>query len=222
LPGVAAVVSRGGALPPFDFHCAMLSLPRVFGTDLHNVPARVPYIRLPADRVAAWGQRLGRRQEPRVGVVWAGNPKHKNNANRSIPLEALSPVLSVPGIRFISLQVGERSRDAHSLPAGLSVEDMSPALGDFVETAALMRHLDLVICVDTSVAHLAGALARPVWVMTPFAPDWRWLLDREDTAWYPTMRLIRQSRPGAWADVIERVAGRLRALVEKPGAAPTD
>ena len=204
LAGVDCVVPRGGPLPPFDVHCPFMSLPMVFGTTLATVPAAVPYLRPPPAAVNRWRHRLaagppGRR----IGLVWAGDPKHQKDRARSIPLTALAPLADVPGVRFYSLRVGG-SAD------GFPLTDWTAELHDFADTAGLVAGLDLVITVDTSVAHLAGALGKPTWVLIAFAPDWRWLLDRDDSPWYPTVRLFRQPAPGDWAEPIGRLAAAVR------------
>ena len=192
LAGADHVIAEGDALPEFDYHCPLLSLPLAFGTHLQNIPAGIPYLHPAADRLAKWQSILGERTAPRIGLAWSGNPAHKNDRNRSIALKQLLPLLSVPGVRFVSLQRDLREDDAAvlgNLPALVSI---GAQLDDFADTAAAISLLDLVITVDTAVAHLAGALGKPVWVLLPFAPDWRWLLKREDSPWYPTARLFRQ------------------------------
>src|SRR5262249_41432722 len=152
----------------------------------------------------------------KVGIAWAGNPKHANDRQRSIALDRLAPILDVPGIRFYSLQVGERAGDLARLPGAQArdkVVDLAPDLTSYSESPAALAHLDLVVSVDTSVVHLAGALGRPCWVMLPFSPDWRWLLEREDSPWYPTLRLFRQPTPDDWDSVIARVAAALGSRV---------
>ncbi|HEV2334701.1 MAG TPA: tetratricopeptide repeat protein, partial [Stellaceae bacterium] len=209
LPGVAQVVPAGAALPPFDFHCHLLSLPERFATDLATIPAKTPYLTPRADAFARWQQRIGGGPALKVGLVWAGNPKHLNQRGRSLALERLAPLFELPDIRWFSLQVGEYAGDVARLPAG-TIVDLSDGLADFAETAAAIANLDLVVAVDTAVVHLAGALGRPVWAMLAFAPDWRWLLGREDSPWYPSVRLFRQPRAGDWDSVIARVRDSLR------------
>jgi tetratricopeptide (TPR) repeat protein len=206
--GAVQVVAAGEALPPFDFHCPLLSLPERFGTDLASIPANLPYLTPEAKAVARWRGEIGDAPALKVGLVWAGNAKHQNERQRSLELERLMPLFELPGIRWFSLQVGERAADLARLPAGRIV-DLSRSLTDFAETAAVIANLDLVIAVDTSVVHLAGALGRPVWAMLAFAPDWRWLLGREDSPWYPSVRLFRQPRAGEWDSVIVRVRDAL-------------
>jgi tetratricopeptide (TPR) repeat protein len=204
----ATIVAKGEQLPDFDFHLPLLSAPAVLGTTEATIPTDVPYLSAEPARVAGWGDKIGTERGLKVGLVWAGNPKHKNDRNRSIAVEQLQPMLAVPGVRWFSLQVGERAGDLRRLSPG-AVADLSSRLTDFAETAAAIANLDLVVTVDTAVAHLAGALGRPVWVLLPFAPDWRWLLGREDSPWYPTARLFRQCRPGDWDEVFARIAAEL-------------
>lgn len=216
LPGVARVVARGEPLPAFDVHCPLLSLPRVFGTTLDSVPAAAPYVVPPAEAMQAWKARLGPRKGLSVGVVWAGNPKHTNDVNRSLRLAALLPLLDVPGVQAFSLQKDLRPGDSDALAAlGARMVDLGPLLDDFVDTAAVLANLDLLVTVDTSVAHLAGALGRPAWVLLPFVPDWRWMLDRPDTPWYPTMRLFRQPGPDDWDGAVGQL---LHALTHAAAA----
>jgi tetratricopeptide (TPR) repeat protein len=204
LPGIAAIVPRD-AVPRYDLWVDQLSLPRLFKTRSDAIPAAAGYLRPDPCRSARWAEELPRGF--RVGVVWAGNPAHANDRRRSLPREAVSGVLATPGIRFVSLQLGARSAEAASI-AG--VADFSSRLSDYAETAALIENLDLVLAVDTSVAHLAGALGKPVWVMLPYAPDWRWLTDRTDSPWYASVRLFRQPRPGDWETVTSQVTAALR------------
>jgi tetratricopeptide (TPR) repeat protein len=191
-------------VPPdrFDVHVPLLSLPRLFHTTLETIPRQIPYITVDPTLIHHWQQRLDHIQGFRVGIVWAGNPAHPNDRNRSCPLNAFAPLAQVSGVTLCSLQKGAAA--AQVAQAGLAIENLGPTR-DFVETAAVIANLDLVISVDTAVAHLAGAMGRPVWLLLPFAPDWRWLLEREDTPWYPTMWLVRQPRPGDWAAVMQRV-----------------
>ncbi len=210
LPGIAMIVDRGDTLPAFDVHCPMPSLPLAFATALETVPAQTPYLVAPVDRIAQWRARLPA-GVPRVGLVWSGNPRHKNDRSRSLPFDMLAPLVAIPGVDFISLQKEPRQADAEALARCGNVLDLGPKLQDFADTAAVISLLDLVITVDTSIAHLAGALGKPVWIMLPTRVDWRWLLDREDLPWYPTARLFRQRRAGDWPDVIARVRQELVA-----------
>jgi hypothetical protein len=200
-------------LPPFDFHIPIDSLPLIFGTRLDSIPVAELYLPPPeAYRVRAWEDRLGRHERLRVGLVWSGNPKHINDRNRSMPLRMMSPLLDVDAM-FVSLQREVRPQDADVLRERTEIIDHSRDLTDFVETAALVSCLDLVIAVDTSVAHLAAALGRPTWILLPHTPDYRWLLGREDSPWYPTVRLFRQSVTRDYGSVIECVRTKLAAMV---------
>ena len=212
LPGVAQCLPMGSELPAFDMYCPIGSLPLAFGTKLETIPADVPYLPAPdAARVQAWEQRLGPHDRLRVGLVWSGNPKHKNDHNRSVPLGILSELFDLDA-SFVSLQK-DPSADDRALLARSEVIDFTDRLADFTETSALVSCLDLVISVDTSVAHLAGALGHPVWTLLPYAPDYRWLLDRDDSPWYPSMRLFRQSASRSHAEVIARVRGELSSMI---------
>ena len=199
LPGVTAV--PWGSRPPHDLWIDQMSLPRVFGTTVATVPAAAGYLRPDPVRFAQWDRLLppGRR----VGLAWAGNPLHSNDRRRSMPAELLAPLLAIEGCVFVSLQLGAR---AGELP-GLA--DPADRLGDWADTAGLLAALDLVISVDTAVAHLAGALAVPTWLMLPHAPDWRWMLGRDDTPWYAATRLFRQAAPGDWPGVVRQVGSAL-------------
>jgi hypothetical protein len=186
------------AYPSSTFHAPLLDLPRLLGTTLRSIPADVPYIAADPARVEKWSQILaGDPPGKRVGLVWSGNPHHGNDRNRSIYLRDLEPLAGCPGVTFFSLQKGAAGSQASDSTLKIKVVDHTPRLTDFSETAALLLNLDLIITVDTSVAHLAGALGRPIWVLLPFAPDWRWMLDRADSPWYPTMRLFRQTPAGS-------------------------
>jgi Flp pilus assembly protein TadD len=215
LPGIVECIPRSNNRSvTFDAHCAISSLPLAFGTRLETIPGNVPYLPLPdAARVTAWEQRLGPHDKLRVGLVWSGNRKHIDNGNRALPLRALFPLLDGDGM-FVSLQKETSAEDQATLRERPDIVDLTVHLTDFTETAALMSCLDLIITVDTSMAHLAGALGRPTWIMLQHMPDWRWLLDREDCPWYPTARLFRQTKPGNYADVVERVRAELSAVLQ--------
>jgi tetratricopeptide (TPR) repeat protein len=201
LPGAAQIVSRGDPLPAFDMHCPMLGLPLVFGTKLATIPRETPYLCASARAVANWSARLPPKTRPRIGLAWSGRPEHNNDQNRSIDLASfLSPLEGIDAT-FVSLQRDVRAADAVVLQQRSDVNHFGEQLRDFSDTAALVANLDLVIAVDTSVAHLAGALAKPVWVLLQFIPDWRWLLDRDDSPWYPTARLFRQDDSRHWDSV---------------------
>lgn len=204
----AAIVRKGEALPDFAVHAPLMSLPRLLGTTLDSIPNAVPYLAADEELRRLWRQRLAGVGRPRVGLVWAGNPNHGNDRNRSMPAGALAPLLACPDIAFIDLQVGAGAAERADLPEGAVVAPGS--IADFADTAAIVAELDLVISVDTAVAHLGGALAKPVWLLLPFVGEWRWLLDRTDTPWYPTMRLFRQPSPGDWPAVVDAVAAALR------------
>jgi hypothetical protein len=198
----------------FDFHCPFIGLPAAFGTDLGTVPANVPYLRAPRDRIAHWRARLPATTARRVGIVWSGNPLHCEDHWRSIPLKKLEPLLAVPGVQLLGLQCGVRAADAAMLAAAGFV-NLGEEVRDFADTAAIVSQLDLVISVDSAVAHLAGALAKPLWIMLHEPAEWRWLTNRDDSPWYPTARLFRQSRPGDWDGVIARI---VEGLAEAPTA----
>jgi hypothetical protein len=207
--GVSRVVAAGVRPPPFDLQAPLLSLPHAFGTRLETVPADVPYISAPADRLEKWRDRLKlSRDELNVGLVWRGNVKP--NPKRSIPLAQLAPLGRFSGVRFVSLQVGDQGEEADAPPDGMRLTDLRNELKDFLDAAAVIDQLDLVLTIDTAAAHLAGALGKPTWTMLIAAADWRWLQPpREDSPWYPSMRLYRQSRADDWSDVVERVASDL-------------
>jgi hypothetical protein len=206
----AAVCGRGDALPPFDRHCPLLSLPLAFGTTVESIPAKVPYLEAPPFDSGRWPEIDALPRPMRIGLVWAGNEGHSNDHNRSVPLGRLVPLLRLPDARFVSLQKELRDGDAGILNE-MNVLRIGEGLRDFAETAAVVSQLDLVITVDTAVAHLAGALARPVWVMLPFSADWRWFLDRADSPFYPTARLFRQTAIGDWDGVVSSLSQALNA-----------
>jgi tetratricopeptide (TPR) repeat protein len=212
VPGVAQVVHEGEPLPPFDAHIPPIAFPFTFGTTLDTVPWRGPYINADAQRVAAWATRVAASSaRPRkVGLVWAGNPGNRSDRERRVELRQLGPLGQVPGTTFFSLQKGADAAQLAGVPTGMHFVDLTGDIHDFSDTAALIAQLDLVIAIDTSVAHLAGAMGRPTWLLLPHSPEWRWLLDRSDTPWYPSMRLFRQEGQGDWSAPVERVAAELR------------
>jgi len=218
MPGADRVVTVGSPLPAIDWHCPLLSLPLALGTDLATIPADVPYLAADAERTASWRARLPA-TPLKVGLVWAGRPEHKRDRWRSLDLAALSPLGAVPDVVFVSLQKGPAAEQARTPPPGLTLIDPTAELVDFVDTAALVAALDLVIAVDTSVAHLAGALGKPVWLLLPAMPDWRWLLGRADSPWYPTARLFRQPSRGDWPRVVQDVTAALRQIAKADGSA---
>ncbi|WP_434625853.1 hypothetical protein [Azospirillum sp. B2RO_4] len=213
LPGIASVRSLTESPPVCDACIPLLSLPLVFGTTLATIPAAVPYLHVSEQDRATWKRRLGGERRRRVGLVWAGSAHddqflaHMVDRRRSLPLAALAPLADVPDVTFYSLQKGPPANEVR--PPGLDLVDWMEVVGDFADTAAFVAELDLVISVDTSVCHLAGALGRPVWMLSRYDSCWRWLRDRSDSPWYPTMRLFRQDRPGDWSPVILSVRAAL-------------
>ena len=210
LDGVTAVVARGEAPPPFDVHCPLGSLPLARKTELPVVPAQIPYLSAERTHLQKWSARIEKLPRPRIALAWAGNPAHDNDRNRSIALSTLAPLLAKPA-SFISIQRDVRNADAAQLAATTQLTHLGGALADFNDTAAVLALCDLLITVDTAPAHLAGAMGRPVWVLVPFAPDWRWMLDGKITPWYPSARVFRQSDLADWNAVIARVAAALQA-----------
>jgi Flp pilus assembly protein TadD len=209
LAGLDQALAWGTPLPVCDFQCALASLPGIFKTTLQSIPAPIPYLDAGEGAIASWRKRV----EPvenvlQVGLVWAGRPENRNDRNRSIRMEEFAPIAKTPGVCFHSLQTN-RIADPP-----FAISDWSELLKDFGETAGLIANLDLVISVDTAAAHLAGAMGKPVWLLLPFPPDWRWMLDRADSPWYPTMRLFRQKVRGEWGPVIQAVAEALGAAGE--------
>ena len=212
--GASEIVTQGDALPEFDLYCPLLSLPRAFKTRLDTILAEVPYLAAPMSRVAVWRGRLAQLTGLRIGLVWAGNPQHINDQRRSVGLHRLLPLLAERGASLISLQKDLQPGDAQLLDAYPRLIHMGDDLATYDDTAAAISLLDLVISVDTSVAHLAGALGKPVWILLPSNPDWRWLLDRDDSPWYPTARLFRQSVRDDWGGVVERVKVEIGRLTK--------
>jgi tetratricopeptide (TPR) repeat protein len=201
---------------PYAYQIPLLSLPGLFHTALETIPADIPYIVPDPELVHQWHTRLGHTECLRIGLVWAGNPQHPNDARRSCPLSALTPLAALPRVAWFSLQKGAAA--TMSPPVGMQLTNLGNDLQDFADTAAVLANLDLVITVDTAVAHLAGAMGRPVWTLLPFTPDWRWLLARDDSPWYPGMRLWRQSAPGDWESVYQRIAQAVQQV--SPGSTP--
>jgi tetratricopeptide (TPR) repeat protein len=208
LPGVNRALLQGQPPPPVDFHCQLLSLPLAFNTEPASIPAAVPYLSAALDRIKQWKARMPRRKELRIGIAWSGNSRQLDDCSRSIALKRLAPLLALRGVRFVGIQKDIRAADAAWMK-NTKIIDLSAKLGDFSDTAAVMTLLDLVITVDTSVAHLAGAMGRPVWILLPFMAYWPWLLGRSDCPWYPTARLFRQPKIGDWDSVIRSVVGEL-------------
>ena len=214
LAGVSQIVTAGETLPDFDLHCPLLSLPLAFDTQLETIPAETPYLRAPPYKRAEWDARLGTKRSCRVGLAWSGNAAHKRDELRSIELSALLPLLNT-GATIVSVQKDLRSADAAVLDGHRDIVQVADAVADFADTAALVSNLDLIITVDTSIAHLAGALGQPVWILLPYLPDWRWLLDRDNSPWYPTARLFRQDQARSWDSVIPNVREALQKFVDR-------
>lgn len=217
-PGILALANTGDPLPYFDCHCPLMSLPLALGTTLETVPAQVPYLSAPPEALAAAALLPWPASGLKVGLAWTGNPDHPKNKFRSVPLDLLESLFDLEGVHFFSLQMGPAAAElaARNLP----IADLAPVTGDMADTAAQMAHLDLVVSIDTSMAHLAGALARPVWVLLGHSPDWRWLMDREDSPWYPTARLFRQPEHDDWSTVIARVRTALQELAAQKTSGP--
>jgi len=201
--GINELALAGEPLPPYDVHVPLLSLPRIFQTSLGTVPAHTPYLFASEDDIARWRRQLAHEEAVKIGIVWRGTAEKRGNPTRACPLAHFQPLIDLPGVKLFSLQK-EYGDDDLPLPDG--IEDLSPHLADFADTAAAMRALDLVITIDSAAAHLAGALGQPTWVLLSTGSDWRWLMDREDSPWYPSIRLFRQTQPREWTDVLARVA----------------
>jgi Tfp pilus assembly protein PilF len=211
LSPIVTVLDPAKGLPNYDFHCAMLNLPAAFGTTLATIPASIPYLQPTPEASKRWVARLPQEKSKlRVGLAWAGSADHKNDFRRSITFEKLGPLLQTTGVEFFSLQTGPSAPQAKGTP----IQDFTSDLRDFGDTAGLIDQLDLVITVDTAVAHLAGAMGKRVWVLLAQIPDWRWMLNRPDSPWYPTMRLFRQQTRGDWDAPIAEVAMELEKLVK--------
>jgi len=210
LPGVSRTISRGDTLPAFDYHCPLMSLPFAFSTTLSNIPAATPYLSADPSLSQIWKRRLeAQKGKLKIGLAWAGAAIHRKDRERSLPAAALAP-LSDLNHALISLQKGPATSGIpDALPALI---DFTPELNDFADTAALIANLDLVICADTAVAHLAAAMGKPTWLLLAYSPDWRWLLDREDSPWYPAIKLFRQQSRADWAGVMDRVIQSLATV----------
>jgi tetratricopeptide (TPR) repeat protein len=210
LDGAARLLARGEAPPAFDVHCPLGSLPLAMKTEIATVPAPIPYLTADAERVRHWSARLEKLPHPHIAIAWSGNPAHENDRNRSIPFTKLVPLFAMPG-SFLSIQRDIRDADAAALAGEKRLTHLGGELEDFSDTAAVLSLCELAITVDTAPAHLAGALGRPLWVLVPFAPDWRWTLEGETTPWYPAARLFRQTSLDDWDTVIVRVADALKS-----------
>jgi Tfp pilus assembly protein PilF len=210
-----ALIARGEPLPPFDLHVPLMSLPHVLGITLGTILAEIPYLKVGPARAVEWRTKLASYSGLKVGVVWAGSPGHRHDRLRSLPAEMVLPRLLMPGVQLFSLQKESRAADSSVIgQLGGKVIDLAPSLATFADTAAAVSAMDLVISVDTAVAHLAGALGKPTWILLPHILDWRWLYERVDTPWYPTARLLRQRRSGDWASVLDRLPLELRRFAE--------
>jgi hypothetical protein len=225
VPGVDLVAPDRTPAPDVDLWAPLMSVPNRLGTTLATIPADVPYLAAEPDRVARWRGWLDTAVPApalRVGLAWQGNPAIKIDAGRSVPLKTLAPLARVPGVRLVALQKHAGLDQLADWPAELPLDRPGPGFDDgpdaFLDTAALMMSLDLVVTSDTSIAHLAGGLGRPTLVMLRHAPEWRWMLDRPDSPWYPTVTLYRQARPAAWDGVVDRLAADLSARARAQGA----
>ncbi len=212
--GIDSVVTKPNDLGEFQLHAPLLSLPKIMDTTLENVPVNIPYLAPPQD----FKYSLEPNNQLKVGIVWSGSPLHQKNHDRSCTLKDFRNFLDVPGVSFYNLQK-DLSQGDRTLLNKQQVQDLNPELGDFADSAAIISQLDLVICVDTAVAHLAGALGKPVWIALSFVPDWRWMLEREDSPWYPTVRLFRQQKAGDWEGVCDRLKTALEHLISTPSQA---
>ncbi|VVE43161.1 glycosyltransferase [Pandoraea aquatica] len=220
--GEADIVGRGTLPVTFDQHCELMSLPMAMGLKLTDLPGDIEYLSADPERIAHWRARLADVPRPWVATVWAGRPEHVNDSNRSVSLDQLGP-LGASGATFLSIQKGPASSQAQTPPEGMRMVSLSDEIRDFEDTAAILHLADLLISVDSSPVHLAGGMGRPVWVLLPFVPDWRWLLGRDDSPWYPEMTLFRQSERGAWEPVIDRMGKALAAFVaERRGVESRD
>jgi len=215
LAGGATILAHGEPPPYFDVHCPLGSLPLALRTQPDSVPAQIPYLSADQSSLAKWSARLAAVQRPRIAIAWAGNPGHFNDRNRSLAFARLAPLFAAAA-HFISIQRDVRGEDAEELAGEGRVTHVGGELDNFTDTAAVIALADLVIAADTAVAHLAGAMGKPLWMLIPFAPDWRWTLDAETSPWYPTGRLFRQNALGDWDGVIARVAAELGRFVAAP------
>ncbi|MGH8629191.1 MAG: tetratricopeptide repeat protein, partial [Burkholderiales bacterium] len=213
--GVSAMHNAEDTAPDFDVCCSLLSLPRLHGTALETIPAAVPYLHAPRDATERWRARLAADRGLKIGLFWSTESRNRMTPLRSLHLDMLAPLAAVPGTTFYSLQRGAAAAEARRPPQGMNLVDATAELKDFSDDAALIANLDLVISINTSTAHLAGALGRPIWTLVHYPPDWRWLHERDDSPWYPTMRLFRRGRADRWEDVIARVARALPLSVTR-------
>ncbi len=208
------VSSNGRPAASFDLHISLMDLPRIFGTTIETIPSNVPYLYADPAKAQVWRNRIPPK-DLTVGILWAGAPAHRNDRNRSCTLADFAPLAEIDGIQLYGLQKGDAPNQADTSPAEIIAANLGEEFEDFTDTAAAIENMDLVVSVDTAVLHLAGAMGKPTWALLPFAPDWRWMLERQDSPWYPTMRLFRQKRPGCWPDVFADVKKELQALADK-------
>lgn len=214
-PGVEGVIGQGDAIPITDYHAPLMSLPAILGTTLATVPAEVPYLSVDTTLVEHWRQSILALDGTKVGICWQGNQNNAQDHERSFHLSAFAPLASLPGVTLVSLQKGPGVEQLEgALFPIVNFGERLDASDSFLDTASIMQSLDLVISADTAPAHLAGALGRPVWVPLPFAPDWRWIMGRNDSPWYPTMKLFRQKTAGDWSPVFQRIAAELRDYID--------
>jgi hypothetical protein len=211
LRGVDQLVALGSPLPEVHLQAPLLSLPRILHTTLLTIPTGVPYLGVDPEHTQRWRRRIGDDGRRRVGLVWSGSAANKINRRRSLTLAHFAPLAEIPDVAWFSLQCGPQAAELAHASEKLNIVNLQTGRPDIVDTAAMLMNLDLLISTDTMVPHLAGALGRPVWMLLAAAPDWRWLLDRADSPWYPTMRLFRQPTPGEWTSVIQQVR---RALAD--------
>jgi hypothetical protein len=211
LQGQFILIEKGKALPDFDYHCPVMSLPHALKTTVDTIPNQVPYFSVNQTKKQTWQARLGQKKQRRVGFVCSGNSGHKNDHNRSISLQSLQSLFDLP-VEFHCLQKEIREDDVGFIQSQINIRTHSEFLHDFSDTAALIDAMDLVISVDTSVAHLAGALGKETWILLPYVPDYRWMLEREDSPWYPTATLFRQSVMGEWGSVIDDISHLLKSM----------
>jgi len=208
-----SIISLGDALPPHNFNCPLMSLPLAFGTTLESIPSDVPYLSAKADQVENWRNQLGPRRRLRIGLVWAGRRHEPVNRTRDMGLEVFAPLTRLD-VEIVSLQKEIPDQDRRVIESVPKIAWLGEKLSDFADTAALIENLDMVIGVDSAVVHLAGALGKPVWIMLRHSGEWRWLLERSDSPWYPTARIFRQKTPGDWAGVVSEITLQLEALID--------
>jgi len=215
-PGIDELVQASDKKPDiqFDFHISLMDLPQIFGTTLETIPCSVPYLHAAPEKIEHWRDQLAKTGF-KVGIVWAGSPAHRKDHIRSCPLEYFAPLARIPGVRLYGLQKGREAKQVEHLAGKVAVVNLADQFEDFTDTAAAIANLDLIISADTAVLHLAGAMGRPVWALLPFTPDWRWMLNRQDSPWYPTMRLFRQKILGDWRTIFHTVAEQLQIIVER-------